>query len=79
LVDLIITMFFHQSDQFVTDFCTVITENLKIKRDLPGKLKFDWNSTSHQSGTEELHERACASYLGNIQRNRDRGLRWPSG
>ena len=28
--------------------------NLKIKRDLPGKLKFDWNSTSHQSGTEEL-------------------------
>ena len=45
--------------------------NLKIKRDLPGKLKFDWNSTSHQSGTEELHERARASYLGNIQRNRE--------
>ena len=42
---------------------------LKIKRDLPGKLKFDWNSTSHQSGTEELHERARASYLvSNIQR-----------
>jgi hypothetical protein len=33
---------------------------LKIKRDLPGKLKFDWNSTSHQSGTEELHERERA-------------------
>ena len=45
--------------------------NLKIKRDLPGKLKFDWNSTSHQSGTEELHERARATYLGNIQRNRE--------
>jgi hypothetical protein len=45
--------------------------NLKIKRNLPGKLKFDWNSTNHQSGTEELHERARASYLGNIQRNRE--------
>jgi hypothetical protein len=30
LVDLIITMFFHQSDQFVTDFCTVITENCTV-------------------------------------------------
>jgi hypothetical protein len=28
--DLIITMFFHQSDQFVTDFCTVITENCTV-------------------------------------------------
>jgi hypothetical protein len=27
LIDFIITLFFHQSDQFVTDFCTVITEN----------------------------------------------------
>ena len=23
-------MFFHQSDQFVTDFCTVITENCNV-------------------------------------------------
>ena len=45
--------------------------NLEIKRDLHGKLKFDWNYTCHQSGTEELHERARASYLGNIQRNRE--------
>ena len=30
-------------------------QKLNIKQDLPGKLKFDWNSTSHQSGTEELH------------------------
>jgi hypothetical protein len=27
---LIITMFFHQSNQFVTDFCTVITENYTV-------------------------------------------------
>jgi hypothetical protein len=30
LVDFIITLFFHQSDQFVTDFCTVITENCTV-------------------------------------------------
>jgi hypothetical protein len=30
VVDLIITMFFHQSDQFVTDFCTLITENCAV-------------------------------------------------
>ena len=53
------------------DIIDKVLNNLKIKRDLPGKLKFDWNSTSHQSGTEELHERARASYLGNIQRNRE--------
>ena len=33
------------------------------------KLKFDCNSTSHQSGTEELHEKHVRAYLGNIQRN----------
>lgn len=26
LVDFIITLFFHQSDQFLTDFCTAVTE-----------------------------------------------------
>jgi hypothetical protein len=30
LCDFIITLFFHQSDQFVTDFCTVITENCTV-------------------------------------------------
>ena len=27
------TLFLHQSDQFVTDFCTVITENSKLHYD----------------------------------------------
>ena len=47
-------------------FCVRLEERLKR---LTWKLKFDCNSTSHQSGTEELHEKRMRAYLGNIQRN----------
>ena len=33
MVDLIITMFFHQSDQFVTDFCIVVTDFCTVVTD----------------------------------------------
>ena len=44
-------------------FCVRLEERLKR---LTWKLKFDCNSMSHQSGTDELHEKRMRAYLGNI-------------